>query len=267
MPHVELNGQKIFYEDSGGDGPAIVFGHGFLMDHTMFDAQVRVLVPKYRVIRHDQRGFGQTQTDGKPFTYWDCADDAVRLCDHLGIERAVFGGMSQGGFVSLRVALRYPDRVRALVLISTQAGVDDAEKLAGYRQMLDSWRQFGLVVPLREAIATLILGGREHWEPWISKWATLPQEAMVDPTLCLLERDDITERVGTISAPAIVFHGTADLSIHIDRARMLYEKLGNAKRFVEVPGAAHAANVTHPEVVNGPLVEFLREYVASARAS
>ena len=260
MPHVELNGQKIFYEDSGGDGPAIIFGHGFLMDHTMFDAQVRELAPTYRVIRHDQRGFGQTETDGKPFTYWDCADDAVRLCDHLGIERAVFGGMSQGGFVALRAALRYPDRVKGLVLISTQAGIDNAEALEGYRQMLGTWQNVGPVLPLRQTLASIVLGGPEHWEPWISKWTALPKESMLQPTLCLLERDDIMERLGEIVAPAIVFHGTADQAIHVDVARAMFDKLGNGKRFVEVPGAAHAANVTHPGVVNGPLVEFLRQY-------
>jgi 3-oxoadipate enol-lactonase len=259
MPHVELNGQRIFYEDSGGDGPAIIFGHGFLMDHTMFDAQLRLLAPNYRVIRHDQRGFGQTQTDGKPFSYWDCAEDAAGLCEHLGIKKAVFGGMSQGGFVSLRVALRYPDRVKALVLISTQAGVDDGPTLEGYRRMLDGWTQAGPVLPLREAIASIILGGREYWEPWISKWALLPPD-MANAGLCLLDRDDITARLGEITAPAIVFHGTADTAIHMDRAKLLAEKLGNCKRFVEVPGAAHAANVTHAEVVNGPLLEFVREY-------
>jgi 3-oxoadipate enol-lactonase len=260
MPHVELKGQKIFFEDSGGDAPAIVLGHGFLMDHTMFEAQVRVLAPKYRVICHDQRGFGKTEIDGKPFSYWDCADDAVRLCDYLGIEQAVFGGMSQGGFVSLRAALRYPDRVKALVLISTQAGVDDAQTIAGYRQLLATWQAVGPVLPLRETIAQLILGGRDHWEPWISKWAELPKEALINPTLCLLDRDDLTDRIGEINAPAIVFHGTADTAIPLERAKALANKLGNAKGLIEVPGAAHAANVTHPEIVNGPLLDFLRHY-------
>jgi len=260
MPHVELSGQKIFYEDSGGDGPAVILGHGFLMDHTMFEAQVRVLAPKYRVICHDQRGFGQTQTDGKPFSYWDCADDAVRLCDHLGIKQAVFGGMSQGGFVSLRAALRYPERVKALVLISTQAGVDDAQTIAGYRQLLDTWQAAGPILPVRETIAQIILGGRDYWEPWISKWAELPNDAMVNPALCLLERDDITDRVGSIKAPAIVFHGTADVAIPMERAKVLASKLGNAKGLIEVPGAAHAANVTHPDHVNGQLLEFLSQY-------
>lgn len=260
MPHVELNGQKIFYEDSGGDGPPIVLGHGFLMDHSMFAAQLKVLTPKYRVIVHDQRGFGKTVTDGQRFTYWDCADDAVRLAEHLGIKQAVFGGMSQGGFVSLRVALRYPERVKALVLISTQAGVDDGQTLAGYRQMLDTWAMAGPVLPLREAIAGIILGGREYWEPWISSWTQYPKEALVNAGLCLIERDDITDRVGEVQAPAIVFHGTADTAIHMDRARLLAEKLPNGKRLIEVPGAAHAANVTHPELVNGALLEFLQQY-------
>lgn len=260
MPHVELKGQKIFYEDSGGDGPVIVLGHGFLMSHAMFEAQVRVLTPQYRVICHDLRGFGKTEIDGKPFTYWDCADDAVRLCDYLGIKQAVFGGVSQGGYVSLRAALRYPDRVKALVLISTQAGLDDAQTSAGYRQLLATWQEVGPVLPLREAIAQLILGGRDHWEPWISKWAELPKEALVNPTYCLLDRDDLTGRIGEINAPAIVFHGTADRAIPLERAKALADELGNAKGLIEVPGAAHAANLTHPEIVNGPLLDFLSHY-------
>jgi 3-oxoadipate enol-lactonase len=260
MPHVELNGQKIFYEDSGGEGPAIVFGHGFLMNHTMFDAQVRALAPHYRVIRHDQRGFGKTETDGKPFTYWDCADDAVRLCDYLGVKQAVFGGMSQGGFVTLRIALRYPDRVKAIVLMSTQAGVDNAETIAGYRQMLGTWRELGPITPLRETLAGLILGGRETWEPWFSDWATLPKDALVNPTLALLERDDVVDRLGEITAPAIIFHGLADVAIGVQHARLMQQKLPNCKGLVEVEGAAHAPNLTHSEVVNGPLIEFLRAY-------
>ena len=113
MAFAEINGQRIFYTDSGGDGPAVIFSHGFLMDHSMFDPQVAALAPEFRVITWDARGFGATEFDEKPFTYWDSAGDALALCDHLGIDRAVFAGMSQGGFLSLRAALLAPDRVRA----------------------------------------------------------------------------------------------------------------------------------------------------------
>src|SRR6516162_11870150 len=119
MPVAAVNGIEISYTDSGGQGPAVVFSHGYLMDHTMFDQQVTALAPQYRVITWDQRGHGGTRAAG-PFTYWDSAADVLALLDHLGVERAVLAGMSQGGFLSLRAALTAPDRVRALMLIAVE---------------------------------------------------------------------------------------------------------------------------------------------------
>ena len=102
----------------------MVFSHGYLMDHAMFDRQVAALAPQYRVITWDERGHGGTRAAGS-FTYWDSAADVLALLDHLSVERAVLAGMSQGGFLSLRAALTAPDRVRALVLIDSQAGLED----------------------------------------------------------------------------------------------------------------------------------------------
>src|SRR5438105_4534816 len=122
MPFADVNGQHLRFDDSGGDGPAVVFSHGFLMDREMFAAQIQALAPEFRVITWDQRGHGETEFDGQPFTYWDSARDCLGLLDHLGIETAVLGGMSQGGFLSMRAALLQSARVRALVLIDTQSG-------------------------------------------------------------------------------------------------------------------------------------------------
>ena len=91
MPVADVNGQSINFADSGGDKPAILFSHGFLMDHTMFDAQVETFADQWRCVRWDERGFGATPATA-PFSYWDSADDAVALLDHLGIESAVFVG-------------------------------------------------------------------------------------------------------------------------------------------------------------------------------
>src|SRR5918995_4572054 len=139
MPHADINGQRIYFEDSGGDGPAVILAHGFLMDHEMFAPQVAALSGTHRVITWDERGFGRTDFDGKPFTYWDSANDCLGLLDHLGIDRAVVGGMSQGGFISLRVALTAPERVRGLILLDTQAGTEDPDVIPLYDGMLDSW--------------------------------------------------------------------------------------------------------------------------------
>jgi pimeloyl-ACP methyl ester carboxylesterase len=260
MPQANIHGQNIYYEDTGGSGTAVILAHGFLMNGAMFEPQARALSPEYRVIRWDARGWGRTESDGRPFTYWDSADDCVRLLDHLGIDRAVVGGMSQGGFTALRAALRHRDRVKALILFSTQAGVDTPEIMAGHRQLLETWRAAGLSEPLVEVIAGLILGGRESWEPWVSQWRKLPKERLEIPTEALLTRDDITGRLGEITCPAIVFHGTQDRAITLDLGEGLARGLANCKQFIKVEGAAHAPNLTHPEQVNPPLIAFLRQY-------
>ncbi|HEV2982337.1 MAG TPA: alpha/beta hydrolase [Solirubrobacteraceae bacterium] len=259
MSFAEINGQRIRFDDTGGEGPAVILAHGFLMDRTMFAPQVAALAGEFRVITWDERGFGETEYDGQPFSYWDSARDCLGLMNHLGIERAVVGGMSQGGFVSLRAALLEPERVRALVLIDTQAGVEDPVRLPAYRQMQQTWLEAGPVDELTDAIANLILGTPELNSVWVEKWRGLDRErSMKEPGDCLLDRDDITERLVEISCPAIVFHGTADVSIDMGRAEQLCDGLADARPLVRVEGAPHAANLTHPEQVNPPLLDFLR---------
>jgi len=259
MSYADINGQRIRYDDTGGDGPPVILSHGFLMDRTMFEPQVDALSGEFRVITWDERGFGETEFDGKPFTYWDSARDCLGLLDHLGIEQAVVGGMSQGGFLSLRAALLAPERIRALVLIDTQAGAEDPERLPQYRQMQETWLQVGPVDELANAIANLILGDPELNAKWIAKWRELDREvSMKEPGDCLLGREDITERLGEITRPAIVFHGTADLSIEMPLAEALCDGLPGCRGLVRVQGAPHAANLTHPDQVNGPLLDFLR---------
>jgi pimeloyl-ACP methyl ester carboxylesterase len=236
----------------------VILSHGFLMDGGMFEPQVQALAGEFRVITWDERGFGETEYDHEPFTYWDSARDCLGLLEHLGIQRAVLGGMSQGGFLSLRAALLAPERVRALVLIDTQSGVEDPERLPGYRQMQQTWLQAGPIDQLTQTVANLIIGEPRLNEVWIAKWRELDKQTLGPPGDCLFDRDDITDRVGEITCPAIVFHGTADASIPIERAEELCEALQGCIGLVRVEGGSHAANLTHPDQVNGPLLAFLR---------
>jgi len=258
MAFADVNGQRIRYEDGGGDGPPVILAHGFLMDREMFAPQMEALSPEFRVITWDERGFGETEFDGKPFTYWDSAADCLGLLDHLGIERAVVGGMSQGGFLSMRAALTAPERVRALVLIDTQAGVEDPERLPAYRQMQQTWLEVGPVDELADTIANLIIGDPELNAVWIEKWRRLPRESMKAPGDCLFERDDITDRLGEIACPALVIHGTADVSIEMELAEQLCAGLPGCSGVVRIEGAPHASNLTHPAEANAALLEFLR---------
>ena len=222
MAYFKHDGVRIFYEDSGGDGRPILWSHGFLMDHTMFDAQVESL-KHYRHIRWDQRGFGHTHSSG-PFTYWDSAEDAVALLDHLGIDSAVFAGMSQGGFLSLRAALAHPDRVRALVLIDTQAGPEPDDAAESYEAMMeaiahgDEETRSGVF----DVVAGLIIGDPELSATWKEKWMADDGERILEPGNALLTRDDISHRIGEIDCPAIIIHGTDDQAIPMPRCHSPY---------------------------------------------
>lgn len=256
MAIAQVNGQRITYADNETDGPAVLFSHGFLMDHTMFDPQVDAIGDAYRCIRWDERGFGATPADG-PFSYYDSADDAVALLDHLGIDQAVWVGMSQGGFLSLRAALRHPDRVRALVLIDSQAGVDDAETLAGYQGMIAHWTSDQPLGEVGQMVAGLILGEPELSASWIDIWEQRRSPQMEYAAGALLERDDITDRLGEIECPVLSFHGDQDQAISMDRAQAVQQGVPDGRGLVVVPGAAHAPNMTHPEIVNPALRSFL----------
>jgi pimeloyl-ACP methyl ester carboxylesterase len=258
MPFADVNGQHIYFEDSGGEGAAVIFSHGFLMDHEMFDPQVQELSDEFRCITWDERGFGQTVASG-PFNYYDSAADCLALLRHLGLEQAVLAGMSQGGFLSLRAALTDPARVKALVLIDTQAGVEKPEARGGYDAMRDEWLTNG-PGNVQDAIAGLILGGDVDARPWFAKWELLPRDSFALSYECLVGRDDITARLGEIICPAVVFHGTLDQAIEMPDAEALGAGLPRCEEVVKVEGAAHAGNLSHPDQVNPRLREFLRKY-------
>jgi 3-oxoadipate enol-lactonase len=107
-------------------------------------------------------------------------------------------------------------------------------------------------------VASLIIGDPELSRPWILKWRELPRATMRTAGDCLFEREDITDRLSEISCPAIVFHGTADLSIEMNLADALCEGLSGCVGVVRVEGATHVSNLTHPDEVNLALLDFLR---------
>ena len=261
MPVALANGVEISYTDTGGHGQAVVLSHGFLMDHSMFEPQVAALATRYRVITWDQRGHGGTRATGA-FTYWDSAADVLALLDHLGVERAVLAGMSQGGFLSLRAALTAPDRVRALVLIDSQAGQEDPAIAPGYEAIHQAWLDHG-PGPVQETVASIILGPGQ-WDDWYAKWSEQYAQWAPDdlgqlswPFRCLMDRDDITGRLTEIACPTLILHGTADAAIPLARAQAVGDGLGGPVTLIAVEGAAHASNVTHPDEVNKAVLEFL----------
>src|SRR5437667_221031 len=115
----------------------------------------------------------------RTFSYWDSADDLAALLDHLGVGRAVIGGESQGGFVSLRFALRHPAQTAGLVLIDTQAGTEDPDKALQYDLMHEVWVGSGPNDQLLEMVAAILIGNqRPESAAWIPRWKALDPKTL-----------------------------------------------------------------------------------------
>jgi pimeloyl-ACP methyl ester carboxylesterase len=138
-----------------------------------------------------------------------------------------------------------------------QAGGEAPEALESYRGMSAEWLANG-PANVADIVAGLIIGDPAVEPAWKAKWDVLPRENMEPASTCLCERDDITDRLGEIVCPALVIHGTNDQAIPMDKAEALCSGLADCRGLVQVEGAAHASNLTHPDQVNPPLLDFLR---------
>lgn len=257
MSFADVNGQRLHFQDTGGDGPVLVFSHGLLMDGSMWDPQVEALRGRRRCITWDERGHGQTESDGASFTYWDSAADLLALLDHLGVTRATLIGMSQGGYLTQRAAVEAPQLVEALVFVASQARPEDPEKEGLYHALLDSWERDGLGQELGQIVAAIVLGA--DWEgsaAWIEKWQRLDRSSLRGMLEPLFTREDFTARLGELDHPALVIWGDQDAAISADRARELADGLPQGSLEV-VAGAGHGVNLTHPDPVNRALEGFL----------
>ena len=122
--------------------------------------------------------------------------------------------------------------------------------------MRDTWLAAGPVDELVEAVAGLIISDPEVSPVWIAKWKQQPNDYIQQPFATLMSRDDVTGRLGEITCPALVVHGTEDVSIPMQKAEELSAGLVGSTGVVRVPGA-HAANLAHPAPVNAAIREFL----------
>ncbi|MFI6522585.1 alpha/beta fold hydrolase [Spirillospora sp. NPDC050679] len=262
MGTLRANGRDLSYSDTGGDGPAIVLAHGYFLDGTMFEGQAAGLAPDHRVITWDARGHGGTPDDGVPFTYWDSARDLLGLMDALGVRTATVGGVSQGGFISLRAALLAPERVGRLVLFDTESHACDPGDKVAYQGLFDALSANGPVEEIVTGLAGQLIGDHPVAADWVRKWREAPRLPLGTPVACLLERDDITDRLGEVRCPALLVRGAEDRSISAERMRALSDGLPGATALQTVEGAAHSPPLTHPKEVNDLLLRFLADEIA-----
>lgn len=244
-----------------GDGPPVVFAHGTLMDRTMFAPQLSGLADAYRCVAYDLRA--RTEWYAPAYDLEDLANDCAALLDGIGEERAVVAGMSMGGFMALRFALQYPDRVAGLVLIDSMATPHTESERETYGDMVDSLPDRGTVEPhLAEAVTHYLFGETTLAERtdlvdrWLNRWQTYPGEAVYNEVHSWLDRPDVTDRLAEIEAPVLIVHGEEDASIAPERAEAMVDELPDAE-FVTIPEAGHSSNLERPELVTEAIGSFL----------
>jgi pimeloyl-ACP methyl ester carboxylesterase len=230
-----------------------------MMDRSMFADQIAGLQDSFRVIAFDHRA--RTASWRGPYTLDDLADDCVELLDSLGLERCVLGGMSMGGFMALRFALRHPDRLEGLVLIDTMAEAP----ISPHEELFQSLADGG---PLPEDVvewhADIVFGETtkrekpELVEHWRNRWRRLTGASVYWESGSWLRREDVSPRLPEIAVPTLVIHGEEDGILPMASAELMAERVQRG-RLVRVAGAGHTSNAEQPEVVNAALREFLGE--------
>lgn len=257
-----INGITIGYDDSGS-GPAVCLIHGFPLDRRMWVPQVIALASAgYRVITPDLRGFGDSDAIDVPYSMDLFADDLTALFDHLGIERAVVGGMSMGGYVLLNLLERYPERVAAACFIVTRSGADDEagkeRRLGLANEVMKSGPRIVADQFMRILFATKTAQARPELAAEVYGWMMEKDaRAVAGGLLAMRERKDYTALLIGFHLPALVIGAEEDQAVPAENARTLAAGLPQSRLCI-ITEAGHLANQEQPKVFNNCLLEFLR---------
>ena len=258
---VETNGARIAY-DVDGSGEPVLMVHAGVANRSMWDGQVEALKDAYRVIRHDTRGFGETETDAVSFS--NRADIAAVL-DHLGERSAHVVGLSRGGQIALDFALEYPDRVHSLTVAAggvggfaspagsdeeTFAEADRLESAKDWERLADWEADFWVDGPGQpRGRADPAIRARVH------DWILTNYRAEKEEGQPIVLDPPANERLGELRAPLLVMLGSLDEPGTSDAMRHLAESVPGAR--LEEFESSHMINLEQPDRFNRVLREFL----------
>ncbi|HTN78405.1 MAG TPA: alpha/beta hydrolase [Acidimicrobiales bacterium] len=243
MPSLDRDGVTIHYDVRGETGPVVLLTHGFSSGGEAFAANADAMARAgHRVITWDLRGHGATEAgpDLRAYTVPLTLDDMLGLLDVVGADRAVLGGHSLGGYLSLSFRIHHPDRVRALVLVDTGPGYRDDEARAGWNRFVDKGAA-DLAAVHGEAAA---------------------QRMMLTAEGILKQHDaSVIESLPLIDVPTLVIVGEKDTPFRGGSAYMA-SKIPGAE-LVVVDGAGHSPFASHPEVFDAAVAKFLAGLVGT----
>jgi 3-oxoadipate enol-lactonase len=219
---------KIVHEETGSGAPLLLI-QGLGYARWGWEPLVGPLAESYRVITFDNRGVGDSDAPPGPYDTATMAADAVGVLDALGIEKAHVMGASLGGMIAQMVALEHPDRVDRLVLACTTPG-GDAHPMPRVTVRLFAE---AADLPQEESVRRFTanaLGTTGPLEAIVARRLSRPQDPFAwNAQAVAAQGHDATARLGEITAPTLVLHGTADRVVDPRNAELLGERITDAR--------------------------------------
>lgn len=274
MPHITLRDGKMLFFEVHGEGFPLVMVEEWGCSRWIWFKQLRVFPSRYSCVVFDNRGVGLSDKPDERYSISTFAEDLRELLDSLGADRAFILGVSMGGFVAQDFALKYPDRVAGLVLVSTcSVGRELASKLREIvGGVLNRWSEVSAEEALRKVLTFAFNPDYMETHPeevdqiifWVLEEAP-PKYALIRQLEAIREFN-LESKVSGIKAPTLVVAGTNDRVVPLKSSEALAEAVPQS-RLVVFEGGSHFLFVEEARLFNRIVMEFLSEVEAGEYTS
>lgn len=262
MSKIKVNNVELYYQSVGNESETILFSHGYLMNNTMFNGQIDAFKDRFRCVSFDHRGHGQSEVTKNGYELDNLVTDAISLIEVLDVGPVHFTGMSTGGFVGMRIALRRPDLLKSLVLMDTSAEAESEKALKQYKLLMwmikyvGWWAVIGQVMPILFHKSFLKDDSRQtevkNWKNIVtghSKKGGIPFGEGI------FARDSVLEKLANLSLPVAVIVGEQDIATTPEYAQRMADVIPNAKLY-NIPDAGHSGAVEKPTAYADAMRDF-----------
>ncbi len=263
MPKIKVNDVELYYEDNGKGDETIVFSHGLLWSCRMFDNQVKALKDTHRCIAFDHRGQGQTQVTKDGYDMDTLYEDAVALIESLGCAPVHFVGLSMGGFIGMRIAIRRPELLKSLILIETTSDPEPTENIPRYKRLnlIARWLGFRLVT---KPVMNIMFGQKFLTDPnraddrnyWKQQLYNNDKIGITRAVMGVIEREGVYAEIDKITAPTLILVGDQDVATVLAKSERMHAKIPNSQMTI-IPGGGHTSSVEEPDFINQQIQDFL----------
>lgn len=256
MAKLNRDGVDIYYEVHG-QGPVILLSHGYSATSQMWTGQVEALSKDHTLVTWDMRGHGQSDypEDQDQYSEAHTVEDMKAILDAVGADRAIVGGLSLGGYMSLAFNATYPERVRSLLIIDTGPGYKNDEAREG-------WNQTSLKTAERWERDGLTRQGSGSAEVATSRHRDATGLARAGRGMLTQKNARVISSLPDVKVPSLVVVGENDTPF-LNAASYMAAKIPGAEKVV-IPNAGHAANIDQPAAFNEAVLGFVTRLPAEA---